>query len=65
MVRNEEVDKYIEERFGKPNFLLSFSLPGNPNLIYTPMGSRKKLHRVDRRKDFRERAKEHGSWEVQ
>lgn len=39
-----QVDKYMEERFGKPDFSRSYVLQG---IRYTPMGTKYRLWRVD------------------
>ena len=46
--RNKEVDTYIEQRFGKPDFSRSFV---KDDVILTPMGAEYKLWREERRQN--------------
>lgn len=44
-MRNPQVDAYMEQRFGEPDFTKSFIKEG---MIWTPMGDNNNLWRIDK-----------------
>ena len=56
-MRNPETDKYVEQRFGKPDFLNSFY--DSNGFIRTPLGEGKlRIWRIDTPMEYRDSARE-------